>query len=210
MKKITKDNKGFSLVELIIVIAIMAILAGAITISVIRYINRARKSNDINGAEAIGKAFQNACINDEDMMVFIQEATTTPNMPGTPTASQHYRILGYASAISGNRSDSRMDFQLTNFTLSAELAGVDIEGKLLDLLNETLIPLKFKRAGKVDEWIVCVDPQMNFFVYVGSGMSPSVKFMDEDDKTDAGVQCYRLWPNLSNVYDHFVVPSDIP
>ena len=33
-----KDNKGFSLVELIIVIAIMAILAGALAPALIKYI----------------------------------------------------------------------------------------------------------------------------------------------------------------------------
>ena len=42
MKK--TNNKGFSLVELIIVIAIMAILAGAIAPALIRYIDKSRKS----------------------------------------------------------------------------------------------------------------------------------------------------------------------
>lgn len=44
MKKRFLGNKGFSLVELIIVIAIMAVLAGVIAPSVIKYIRKARAS----------------------------------------------------------------------------------------------------------------------------------------------------------------------
>ena len=42
-----KDNKGFSLVELIIVIAIMAILIGIVGMNVIPQIENARKAKDI-------------------------------------------------------------------------------------------------------------------------------------------------------------------
>ena len=42
-----KSNKGFSLVELIIVIAIMAILAAAIAPALIRYIDKSRKADDL-------------------------------------------------------------------------------------------------------------------------------------------------------------------
>ena len=40
------DNKGFSLVELIIVIAIMAILVGVVGTQVIPYIEKSRKAKD--------------------------------------------------------------------------------------------------------------------------------------------------------------------
>ena len=48
-----KENKGFSLVELIIVIAIMAILAAVISLAVIRYIDKSRKSSDLETAKTI-------------------------------------------------------------------------------------------------------------------------------------------------------------
>ena len=41
-----KDNKGFSLVELIIVIAIMAILVGVVGTQVIPYINKSKLEKD--------------------------------------------------------------------------------------------------------------------------------------------------------------------
>lgn len=58
MKK--TNNKGFSLVELIIVIAIMAILAGAIAPALIKYIDKSRKSNDVSAAKTIKTAVETA------------------------------------------------------------------------------------------------------------------------------------------------------
>ena len=53
-------NKGFSLVELIIVIAIMAILVGAIAPQVMKYVERARESSDMQVENAILTAFVTA------------------------------------------------------------------------------------------------------------------------------------------------------
>ena len=58
-------NKGFSLVELIIVIAIMAILAAAIAPALIRYIDKSRRSDDVAAAETINTAAQAALANEE-------------------------------------------------------------------------------------------------------------------------------------------------
>lgn len=44
--ELKKDNNGFSLVELIIVIAIMAILVGIVGTQVIPYINKSKKAKD--------------------------------------------------------------------------------------------------------------------------------------------------------------------
>lgn len=47
MKQKKADNKGFSLVELIIVIAIMAILVGIVGTQVIPYLNSSKESKDL-------------------------------------------------------------------------------------------------------------------------------------------------------------------
>lgn len=54
MKK--TSNKGFSMVELIIVIAIMAILAAALAPSLIKYINKSRLSTDVQTGTTIASA----------------------------------------------------------------------------------------------------------------------------------------------------------
>lgn len=74
MKKM--NNKGFSLVELIIVIAIMAILAGALAPALIKYIAKSRRSSDANNCGTIQQAIQTA----------MSDETAASNVPATLTA----------------------------------------------------------------------------------------------------------------------------
>lgn len=55
MKK-EMNNKGFSLVELIIVIAIMAVLMGILAPQYLKYVKRSKVSTDITNAEEIATA----------------------------------------------------------------------------------------------------------------------------------------------------------
>lgn len=50
------NNKGFSLVELIIVIAIMAVLVGVLAPQYLKYVKQSKVSTDITNAEEIATA----------------------------------------------------------------------------------------------------------------------------------------------------------
>jgi type IV pilus assembly protein PilA len=58
MKKVVKNNKGFSLVELIVVIAIMAVLVGVLAPQFIKYVEKSREATDIQNISSIGDSLQ--------------------------------------------------------------------------------------------------------------------------------------------------------
>ena len=60
----TTNNKGFSLVELIIVIAIMAILSAALAPQLMKYIEKSRQSTDASTCKAIETCVNTSFTND--------------------------------------------------------------------------------------------------------------------------------------------------
>lgn len=67
-------NKGFSLVELIIVIAIMAILIGVMAPQLLRYVERTRVSSDTQLADSVRTAVRTAMM---DPVVISDSAATS-------------------------------------------------------------------------------------------------------------------------------------
>ena len=63
MKKLTKNNKGFSLIELIIVIAIMAVLVAIIAPNLTKYLGSSKKNTDSKNLDEIESTLK-TCITD--------------------------------------------------------------------------------------------------------------------------------------------------
>ena len=82
-----KNNKGFSLVELIIVIAIMAILVGVMAPQLIKYIEKSKVSADTQAADAVHTA--------------ILTAMMDPEVVNTSTYNSEFSSYGTGQSISG-------------------------------------------------------------------------------------------------------------
>lgn len=79
MKFKHKNIEGFSLVELIVVIVILAILIGVTIVGVYKYTNEARKNTDINNAATIQRV-TGVLVTDKDVLnYFLAKSEGTGN-----------------------------------------------------------------------------------------------------------------------------------
>lgn len=94
MKKENMNNKGFSLVELIIVIAIMAILIVVLAPQYLKYVERSRNSTDLQNATELKIAVETWCADPEASSSATAGQTIEIKVEGTGTT-----IGGTASAV---------------------------------------------------------------------------------------------------------------
>ena len=100
-KKLKKNNKGFTLVELIIVIAIIAILVAVLAPNYVKYVDRSRWSSDRNDCETLLGELKTAIVDvqNEDGTITTKTydiiSSTTPSdlKTGLDTASSN-KALG--------------------------------------------------------------------------------------------------------------------
>ena len=114
-KQKSLNNKGFSLVELIIVIAIMAVLVGVLAPQFLGYVKKSRVSTDIQNAQQIASAVAVQIADDEStgstttgFAIPATGALTTVGSSNWPTAQ-----LGTIPSVKVSVSGSTLSFKYT-------------------------------------------------------------------------------------------------
>ncbi|MGN0154488.1 MAG: type II secretion system protein [Lachnospiraceae bacterium] len=149
-----RKNKGFSMVELIIVIAIMAILAGALAPALIKYINKSRLSTDIQTGQTVATAIQTALSNEDAFDV-------------APSGSK----ISVGSLFGASGTDFQKEFTSAMGTNSIKgKAKKDLDGCSAGGLQVT------SGGGANDDFVVDLDPVNNKVVVYRKGTTANTYY----------------------------------
>ncbi len=138
-----KNNKGFSLVELIIVIAIMAILVGVIAPQLIKYIEKSRQASDVQLCDTVKTAIVTAT---SDPAVVTANESCPSAFAGTSGAAVSTTVSG-ASAHWKNAFSSILGTTDPGTMLKSTLA----KGKTMNckIVNDTQVTVWVAGASGV-------------------------------------------------------------
>ena len=160
-----KNNKGFSLVELIIVIAIMAILVGVMAPQLIKYIEKSKVSADTQLADSVHTAILTAMMDPEVVNNSRYNSSAFASVNGTGTAaalttgdvvgSAALEILGVSNSSdlaaslrstkvnNGTWADTDINWSILNQNqLSIWITGSDATGSKSQGSNTSVISVK--------------------------------------------------------------------
>ena len=197
MKK--TNNKGFSLVELIIVIAIMAILAGAIAPALIKYIDKSRKTNDVSSAKTIKTAVETA-LGNESIYEFLTttdssyKCTIIELTPGTATSGGSGVVIKKGGATASINGKSANDLK----TLAQTEIG--------NTVGEKIPKLKYTKAMKIGansvtpkKYYAVISESGTVYVFIGDG----VDTVAPTSSSSAGLTSTKGWQISPYIADEY-------
>lgn len=131
-KQKSLTNKGFSLVELIIVIAIMAVLVGVLAPQFLKYVERSRKATDVDNIQSVITAIQvyaaDPAVASADKIVASKNATLTFETGGLTVGGDNStnvtKALTEASLTASNIKMKSEAYKSIEITITVDAEGV--------------------------------------------------------------------------------------
>ena len=195
MKK--QSRKGFTLIELIVVIAVVGILIALLVPTMLGYVRRAKVKNDVSTANNIGKAVVAVMAdNDAAQDSFYKHNTTnfngvTVERSGNPETYDITMVCKIdASASAGNNMSAWYgeDSEAESFVDSLN------NSKLIGQQSEVMCPIKYsakKNGLSADSWVIAYRDDDESVVEVWAASSQG----------SSGCQpLFRVWPDPDDEY----------
>lgn len=132
MKKM--NNKGFSLIELIIVIAIMAVLVAIIAPNLTKYLGKSKTQTDKTNLDEIKKQFKNAisdAATDEITNVAGTYTVSGNSVTTTATSTGATAFAGYVSKALDADTNTKSKVDSSKTKIQVVVSGSDSEGYTL-------------------------------------------------------------------------------
>ena len=160
-REMKKDNKGFSLVELIVVIAIMVVLVAVLGSTILGYVDKSKYSKDIQGLDALKTAISTyvadpkcSYANDTEYdLLTLMGSTTDPSGVIVSTLEEVFKIeydkdgegkiTGIKSAVFNHSSNAFKGLEAGDIKIKIKNGAVSI-----------LAPVAKDQEGDFDAYIV--------------------------------------------------------